>query len=386
VLAATLSGKPNTETLRGPVRLLLFSDLHLDAPFAWADREIARARRTALRETLTNIAGLAREERVDALLSGGDLYEQDRFTPDTAAFLRETFAALAPMPVLLAPGNHDWYGEHSLYRQVEWTPNVHVFAGDRLTPYVLTDGLTLWGAGHRAPANTDGFLGHGFHVDRAGTNLALFHGSERSELAGQEAGKAPHAPFTADQIPAAGLQHAFCGHFHTPKDGRWHTYPGNPDPLSFGEAGERGAVVAEVSSNGSLTRSRHRVAASTVHDLPVDLTGVAHADAVCARVEAAVRDLRGCARVTLYGEVAPEVDVRLDDLRRLPTSLDALVPRVGRLRVGYDLDELRAERSVRGQFVRDVEAATDLDEGARRRVLVTGLRALDGRSEELEVL
>jgi exonuclease SbcD len=368
------------------VRLLLFSDLHLDAPFAWADRDLARARRAALRETLASIADLAREERVDALLSAGDLYEQDRFTPDTAAFLRETFAGLAPMAVLLAPGNHDWYGEHSLYRQVEWTPNVHVFTDDRLTPYALADGLTLWGAGHRAPANTDGFLDSGFRVDRGGTNLALFHGSERGGLAGQDAGKAPHAPFAADQVPAAGLQHAFCGHFHTPKDGRWHTYPGNPEPLTFGEAGERGAVVVDVLPDGSIVRSRHRVAASTVHDLSVDLTGVPHADAVCARVEGAVRDLRGWARVTVHGEVAPEVDVRLDDLRRVRTSLDVLVPRLGRLSVGYDLEGLRAERSVRGQFVRDVEAATDLDDGTRRRVLVTGLRALDGRFEELEVL
>ena len=47
----------------------------------------------------------------------------------------------------------------------------------------------------------------------------------------------------------------------------------------------------------------------------------------------------------------------------------------------YDIEALRRERTVRGQFVRDVLAAADLDDEQRRRVLVTGLRALDGRDD-----
>src|SRR5690606_35999305 len=76
----------------------------------------------------------------------GDLFEQDRYTPDSAAFLRRVFADLHPIPVLLAPGNHDWYGPASLYQQVDWTDNVHVFTEPALRPYVLDDGLTMLGA------------------------------------------------------------------------------------------------------------------------------------------------------------------------------------------------------------------------------------------------
>jgi DNA repair protein SbcD/Mre11 len=60
------------------------------------------------------------------------------------------------------------------------------------------------------------------------------------------------------------------------------------------------------------------------------------------------------------------------------------VPRMGRLTVAYDFDALVAEPTVRGQFAKDV-LASDLDEDTKRRVLVTGLRALDGRSADLEV-
>jgi len=62
------------------------------------------------------------------------------------------------LPVYLAPGNHDWYGPESLYRLANWSPNVHLFTQDHLVPVNLADGLILWGAAHRAPANTDGFF------------------------------------------------------------------------------------------------------------------------------------------------------------------------------------------------------------------------------------
>lgn len=368
------------------MRLLIFSDLHLDTPFTWAGAKLARARRAALRETLCRIAALAESEGVDAVLCAGDLYEHDRFTPDTRIFLRDTFARLQPTPVFLAPGNHDWFGQDSLYRQGDWSPNVQVFSEARLVPIELADGLTLWGAAHCAPANTDGFFDSGFRVDRGGVNLALFHGSERSEFRWQEDGKAPHAPFYASQIPEAGLDHAFCGHFHTPKDARWHTYPGNPDPLTFGEAGDRGAVVADVAGDGATTRTRHRVSVSEVHDRIVDLTGVTHSGEVRERVAAEVKGLAGVVRVTLSGEVEPEVDVRLSDVDSGWDHLEALVARRGSITVAYELDELRQEKSVRGEFVRLVEADEVLDNTTRQRVLVTGLRALGGRFDELEVL
>jgi exonuclease SbcD len=379
----------NVTELGGSVRLLHVADVHLDAPFAWAGPELARARRRSLRESLTRVCELAVTLRVDALCCAGDLYEQERFTPDTAAFLREAFARLHPVPVLLAPGNHDWYGPASLYHQVEWTDNVYVFTEARLRPYPLADGFTVWGAAHRAPANTPGFLDD-VRLDRAGVHIGLFHGSEQGDLALQEQGKRPHAPFRAVQVPRAGLHHALVGHFHTPRDAEHHTYPGNPEPLTFGETGERSAVLVEVSADGSVRRERHRVAGSTVSDVEVGLDGIAHAGEVRQRLADALRTASGTVRATLTGDIGPDVDLTAADLAGLTAAdvaphLDGLLTRVGRLGVAYDYDRLAEERTVRGQFVRDVRAAADLSDDERRRVLITGLRAFDKRRHDLEV-
>ena len=153
------------------------------------------------------IAALAHDVDAGALLCGGDLYEHDRVTPDTARFLQTTFADLDPRPVYLAPGNHDWYGPDSVYALVDWSSNVHIFREPRLRPVALGDDLTLWGAAHCAPANTGNFF-EGFAPDGPGMHVALCHAAERTGLAAQGSGKQPHAPFDARDIERAGLAHA----------------------------------------------------------------------------------------------------------------------------------------------------------------------------------
>ncbi len=370
--------------LGGIVKILLFADLHLDTPFQWAGPDLARARRQQLRDTLTSILELAATHDVDAVACGGDLYEHDRFSPDTTNFLTDAFSRI-DVPVLLAPGNHDWYGPSSLYALAHWPGNVHLFTETHLSAHTLADGVTVWGGAHHGPANTDGFLATGFRPDRGGVNLGLFHGSEAALLPHQESGKLPHAPFTADQVAASGLDHVMLGHFHTPRDSDQHTYPGNPDPLSFGESPGRGPVIFTIGEHGGVARERFSVATTAVTDVSVDLDGVTSSTGIRERAEAAVAGLSGIVRATLHGEVAPEVSVHLGDLRGVGAHLEAFMPRLGRVDVGYDFDRLAAEQTVRGQFVRDVRAAPQLDDDSRRKVLVTGLRALDGRTDSLEV-
>ena len=367
-------------------KLLLFSDLHLDSAFAWmaGHQDAARRQRQALRDTLRRIIDKAVELEVDALLCGGDLYEHDRFTPDTAAFLKSEFEWLQPIRVYIAPGNHDWYGPQSLYRSVEWSKSVHVFNESHLLPVKIDDGLTLWGAAHTGPSNTPGFLDN-FRVDCGGVNLALFHGSERGWFTEQGEGKTLHAPFDTEQIARAGIDHAFLGHYHNPKDDPHFTYPGNPDPLSFGEDGERGIVLASVHDDGSVQRERFSVTVSEVHDIDVDISGCANQQDIRGRVEESIKDLAGVARVTLKGELDPNVDCQIRDLQSLSASHNLVSTfRTENIHSGYDFEVIKNEPTVRGKFVTNVMAA-DLPEEEKRKVLITGLRALDGR-RDLEVL
>ena len=366
------------------MRILLVSDVHLDSPFAWAKPDVARHRRQALRDALARSIQLAVDQRVDVVCCGGDLFEHERVSPDTSQFLRTQFELAHPTPIFIAPGNHDWLGTESLYRLVRWSPNVHVFEEDRLLPVTITDGLTLWGGAHLGPAGTPGFLEH-FRVDRSGVHIALFHGAEVGSIYIEEPGKQPHAPFRAEEIEASGLHFALLGHYHSPRDEAHFSYPGNPEPLTFGEFGQRGALIATIGEDGCVKTERHTVAVSAVYDLEIDVSGCSSKQDVRERIGEDLRGRNGYARVTLTGEVAPDVDLCAADFEDLVHSLEAPpVIRLHSVRVAYDLMGVAQEPTVRGQFVRDVQAS-ELTPEERQRIIVTGLRALDGRYD-LEVL
>lgn len=356
------------------------ADVHLDSVFRWAGREAGGRWRRAIRATVTNAVDVALREQVDAFLLGGDIYEHDVVSPDTAQFLADTLARLAPIPVLVAPGNHDYLCPSSAWVQAPWSPNVHIFDFDRWQPFEIADGFTVWGTAHGRPAGTGPML-DALTVDRGGINLGVFHGALRSGVPTGASAPEPHLPFDHVDIQRAGLHHAFSGHYHAPRHDQWLTYPGNPHPLSFGESPGRGLVIARIDPDGKVQAEVHHVSPTAFHDLTVDLTGAHSSEVVRDRVMAVLAGLTGAARVDLVGDLATDLDLESIGLPDLQGSLDALVIRSGALRPGYDLDAIGQEATVRGQFVRDLAARNDLTAERRMAILRTGLRALDGRTD-----
>jgi DNA repair protein SbcD/Mre11 len=369
------------------MRLVVFSDLHLDAPFAWVRPEAARALRRELRETLVRIVELAGERGAQAILCAGDLYEHERASADTAEFLRHTLSA-APCQVILAPGNHDPMVGDSLYARTEFGPNVRIVREPRFSPIALSEGVALWAAAHVQTRGTPSFFEGGVRAAGPGVHLALFHGSEQQFLAFEGERKVGHAPFSAGDLAAAGFHHAFVGHYHRPRLEPTFTYPGAPAFLGFGGP-VGGAVVAEVAEDGTVTRESVRVSALEAHDLEVDVTGLPTLEAMRRHVAEQLAGRGGIARLSLRGELPAAMEFRPGDLA-LETLGDSarglldLQVRAERLASAFDLDAIAGESSVRGEFVRRVRAA-ELDETTRARVLAAGLRALAGR-DDLEVV
>jgi len=365
------------------MKLIVTSDLHLDTSFSGNgfNPNVGRKLRYSLQQTLLNVVNLVKTSGAEGLLCGGNLYEHDRFSPETAALLRYAFAEIAPTPVYVAPGNQDWYGPESLYQQVDWTPNVHIFSSDQLQPVTIREGLTLWGAAHCAPGGSHNFL-DGFRADRGGVNIGLFHGSAPNASAQIADDKNSTRPIDTD-IEQAGLHHLFLGDYQEPREAARYTYPGNPHPLSFGQNGDRGALLATIAADGAVQREWKSVAHFPFHDIEIDITGCCSRSEIKERLKQAVAGLAGIARVTLLGEVPAELDFNPRDLSDVSHPLEGLLLRVGKLRPRFDLEAIARESTVRGQFVRDVMAA-QMDAAKRDRVLMTGLRALEGR-RDLEV-
>ncbi|RMD98139.1 MAG: hypothetical protein D6814_08170, partial [Calditrichaeota bacterium] len=234
------------------MKILHFSDLHLDTPFAssYMPVKLAQGCRLRLRRTLLKLLDLAVEYEVDAVTIAGDLFEGNQVSRDTIRFLMDSFAQIAPIPVLIAPGNHDYYSPVSPYARLDWPGNVFIFSSNQLQPFHLTGEIVVWGMAHTQPNQTDNPL-QGFHASQEGKrHIVLMHASEtefRSEAHAQ------YAPFQTRDIVAAGLDFALLGHYHGARlltlEKTVGAYPGSPQPLNFGEQGDHGAILLNLQNN-----------------------------------------------------------------------------------------------------------------------------------------
>jgi DNA repair exonuclease SbcCD nuclease subunit len=145
---------PNRGWARRSLRLVHTADVHLgELPTPWHGREPDADERAFAR-----VVDIAIEEKADALLIAGDLFDSNR-VPEPAIRFAQSQIARVPCPVVLIPGNHDCYDETSIYRRFDFRAvgsHVHPLyaeAGEMVTFADL--GLVVWGKGliEHAPTN-----------------------------------------------------------------------------------------------------------------------------------------------------------------------------------------------------------------------------------------
>ncbi|NOY77934.1 MAG: hypothetical protein GXO76_08710 [Calditrichaeota bacterium] len=366
-------------------KILHFADVHLDISFAGMGFpvDVARQYRQALREALKRLIDIALHENVAAVTVGGDLYEQERFTADTGNFLAEQFARLGAIPVFMAPGNHDPLVPDSLYRQTKWPENVTIFPHPKLEPIPLSEDIVLWGLAHPSPSWREAPLKK-FRVPDDRIHILLLHGSDMSSV---PSNKVTHAPFVPEEIGRAGFSFALLGHYHqgrlSPEENPILAYPGSPEPLAFCESGLHGAVLLEIETGGLSAR---HISTSTYQSVQknVAVSELSNRDAILAKIHEELREHAGpkvLARVILEGTRHPDVAWDLAVLREnLPENFlhvfleDHTLP-------AFPLDELREEKTVRGEFVRrllsEMESASDEQKTLIKDALTFGLLAFE---------
>ena len=118
------------------MKLLHAADFHLDSPLSGLPQSKSAQRRRELREIPARLARLAQDEGVDLVLLPGDLFDGERVYPETIRALARALEEMA-VPVLIAPGNHDYYHGKSPYAAVSWPDNVHIFTQPELQAFEL---------------------------------------------------------------------------------------------------------------------------------------------------------------------------------------------------------------------------------------------------------
>jgi len=333
------------------LRLLHFADLHLDRSFA-GQRLLGAAgqrRREDLRAALSRIVDRARQEDSDLITCGGDLFEHDHITRETAAFVVETLGD-AGRPVLIAPGNRDPAVPSSPYRYLRWPENVTIAAHEELRAYPFHD-VTVWAAGFTRPDVAEAPLRDATPVE-GGHNLLLLHASDISQL---PEGTTPFAPITPTQVKENGFQHALLGHYHAAQTDKWITYPGSPEPLGWDEAGRHCVALVTVGDDGSVVVNLEDINQRRFIEETIDITGMTSPEHVRQALQA-LRESKGLQgaviRAVLTGERSRSLEMDPQALTLECGDGFAHLEFRDQSRIAHDVDAMAQEFTSRGELVR----------------------------------
>jgi len=215
------------------------------------------------------IAEIARERQVDAVLFGGDGGERRKPTPRENLLLAHAFRRFAPIPVIAIPGNHDVSeadGPCSLdifapeLLTLQRTPGVVTVAGTSIACLPWTPISRLVAArdgGDRAQINREaaGLLidtARGLRAQCEGPCVLLLHWSVEGGVTatGVETLAFAEPVLPLADLEALGFDAVFASHVHKPMAiAPGIIQVGSPMPLSFGEPGDHGVWIVDVSLN-----------------------------------------------------------------------------------------------------------------------------------------
>ncbi len=352
--------------------LLHAADFHLDSPFRALPPQEAQRRRQGQRETLDALRDLALEHRVDLVLLPGDLVDSQETYPETLEALSRALGQM-PCPVVIAPGNHDYYDPKSPYARMSWPDNVHIFQHEAVTSFSFPElGVTVYGCAFTGPfRETDPLAG--FHAPGDGT-LAI------GCLHGDVGKRSRYAPIAPESLAQSGLAYAALGHFHghTGVDSDLPTpwaYPGCLQGRGFDEVGPKGCYLIRLQDDRSvscrfcpLPGPRYWV---MIHPGAPDLSEI---------LPLMEHWKDGYVRLVFTGEAEPfdlpALRARLEPLCRVLELRDETVPPL-------DLWARLQEESLTGYFLREMksrlDAAEETDKDLLQAALRCGLAALEGR-------
>ena len=240
----------------GRVRIVHAADIHLDTPYKRHDAALRERLQQAGREAFRALVNLAIDERADALLIAGDLFDNEWLTIATERVLTSELARLtdAGVTVVYATGNHDPGRTNYRAAHIDW-PSAGFHLRNSRTPQripIHRDGDRVgWvvAAGHQTTHESTNLAASFPVAPGPEPTVALLHADVGGAqgAAHDEAGNV-YAPAALSDLDPSYAYWAL-GHIHKRQRLREDSpawYPGNLQGRDFGETGAKGALVVDL--------------------------------------------------------------------------------------------------------------------------------------------
>lgn len=355
------------------IKFIHTGDIHLGLQFSNVSfsRDIAMDRRLELWSTFQRIVEYAIEQDVDFLFIAGDLFEADYFTIGDINKVRDILAMAGDINILISAGNHDFIDTKSLYNRVSWSDNVTIFNSDGLESKFYPDLKTrVYGySWDKVELKENNLFANELYIDESINNILILHGDIRRE--------SNYLPISLESLRSLKMDYIALGHIHKPNlFSEKIAYCGSPEPLDFGEQGNRGIIKGSI-DKGSTMIEFIPFSKRCFHEKTIEIKGNDSYFDIINKIKSC--DLgnidKDFYRITLEGHVQNDMD-----LSKLDKELEGFfyhIEILNKTSPDYDLDliEESNRNNIIGHYIKAMKEK-NLDDDVVKDALYIGLSAL----------
>jgi len=378
---------------------LQISDFHISKRHtlfsSYVEEEIKKEIQEKIYETLKKAVNITKEKKLDAILIPGDLFDSDGIDYEIFEKVYETFKLLDNIPVIITPGNHDFYNnvfskEVIGFYGIQVPKNIYIFSSEKFTPFV-TENAIIYGCA----AYERDFLPFAYppEIDSKKINIGIFHGSYMEYIPPK---KEIWLAFNKDQLIKSGFDYVALGHYHKYfeiKDENGITraaYGGSAVPITKEEIGPRGGLIVVIEKEGE----KSNVHTEFIKLAPLEVKKVEEMISEEDSLEKLINKILSFDKentllyLKLSGNISHEVSLKIEkELEKLRQKFLYIKIDTSALLEYGNLEELILEHnpeSTIGKFLKKIKEEMDLANEEEKKLLKKslyyGLEALKGRS------
>ena len=363
------------------MKILHCSDLHLDADLGSRfDTASASQRRAELMNTFIRLCRRAQEMKACAVLICGDLFDTQSPSPSSVRAVEDLICSCSDVLFFYLRGNHD--SANALFSSRKAPQNCRFF----------DESWTVWELGACSPGGRKICIAgrepsrEDFSppdLDPSDLNIVMLHGQVREGYSAPDPESIPLGALRGRGIDYLALGHLHRHHFFALDARGTAAYSGCLEGRGFDECGACGYVLLDTDAVPGTIESRFiPFAARTLYSVPCDITGCLHDADVYKRISrslsASPAGERDLVRLELTGALeygcSPDpavIRLEWEDRYHYFDYVNNTSPVI-------HSEDFVCDASLKGEFVRAVSAAEELNEEEKAKILRCGLRALSG--------
>lgn len=354
-------------------KLVHCADIHIGAPISGLDDSLASIRREEIKASLKNIVQFSDENKADALLICGDLFDSPFPNANDINFVRNLFLSIPHINIYILCGNHDYLCTGSVFSdKFADIENVFIFPENESYFEIENKNVLLWGKSYSSPTTTPSFLSTNFEDDKI--NILCLHGT---------VGGSDNNAIERETLCSFSFNYAAFGHIH---DGSVFeigntkcAYCGTPEGHGFNDSLNTGFIFAQISEDE--TKIEH-ICNSTRKYIyrDIDITQLESNDEIANEIKNVINNT-DLFKISLTGVYNPTFELSVSYIESLIKEMCFYIKIADETSPVKDISAIENEESLRGYFVRNLKklAADDTFDLALR----IGLNALEGRKTDL---